>query len=144
MSTHDSAPAKSSRADRSASRPRRLLRSLRVWLVGLLAVVGAVALLGLTIGALVDLRGFDRTSGGYEPPYQGWTGTPTDWAAQDVTDVGFRHPGYVLSTTFDCDTGMIAVEAFGLSVDFRVVSERGIAVHQPRQACVDAGFQPGF
>lgn len=109
-----------------------------------LATVGAATLVGLAVGVAVDASGFDRTSGGNEAPYTGWTGTPTDWEAGDVTPEGFRQPGIVLSTTLDCTTGMLAFEAFGASVDFRVVSERAIVVHQPREACVRNGFTPEF
>jgi hypothetical protein len=134
------APVTGGRARRLPGAPRAVGR----WATRILAVVGLVALTGLTVGAIADVQGFDRTRGGYDPPYEGWTGTPTDWDAADRTTDGFRTPGYVLATTLDCTTGMIAVEAFGASVDFRVVSERAIAVHRPREACERAGFDPEF
>ena len=117
---------------------------VRRWATRVLAGVGALTLAGLTVATVVDVSGFDRTSGGYDAPYVGWTGTPTDWDAADVTDEGFRGRGIVLSTTLDCTTGMIGIEAFGASVDYRVVSERAIVVHQPREACVRHGFSPQF
>ncbi len=109
-----------------------------------LATVGAVAIVGLAVGVTIDASGFDRTSGGDEAPYTGWTGTPTDWDAADVTDTGFRGPGLVVDTTLDCSTGMLGFEVFGASFDYRVVSERAIVVHRPREACMEAGFTPGF
>lgn len=110
----------------------------------MLAVVGALALVVTVVGAGLDLREFDRTRGGYEPPYEGWTGTPIDFSAGAVTSTGFLDPGRVLSTTLDCTTGMIAMVVLGVGTDYRVVSPRAIAVHRPREACVEAGFDPRF
>lgn len=73
----------------STTVPRRLSTARR-WAARTLAAVGAVSLVGLGVGAAVDISGFDRTSGGYEAPYTGWTGTPTEWEAGDVTPEGFR------------------------------------------------------
>lgn len=123
---------------------RRRRSAVGRWTTRVLAAVGAVTLVGLGVGTAVDASGFDRTSGGYEAPYTGWTGTPTDWEAGDVTPVGFRQPGIVVSTTLDCTTGMLGFEAFGASIDYRVVSERAIVVHQPREACLRNGFAPQF
>jgi hypothetical protein len=95
-------------------------------------------------GAVADLREFDQTRGGYDPPYEGWTGTPIDWSAGAVTSTGYLNPGRVVSTTMDCTTGMLAFVVLGVSVDYRVVSPRAIAVHRPREACADAGFDPQF
>lgn len=126
-------------------------RAHRPWLAGagrwttrVLAVVGALALVVTVVGAGLDLREFDRTRGGYEPPYEGWTGTPIDFSAGAVTSTGFLDPGRVLSTTLDCTTGMIAMVVLGVGTDYRVVSPRAIAVHRPREACVEAGFDPRF
>lgn len=123
--------------------PRRLDRARR-WGVRTLAAIGAVAVVGTGVGVVGDVLAFDRTSGGYEAPYTGWTGTPIDWAAGGVTATGFHKPGTVVDVDLDCTTGMITFSAFGASYDWRQVSERAIAVHQPREACTDAGFAPRF
>lgn len=128
----------------TAPAPRRRLDRSRRWGVRALAVVGAVALGGTAVGAVSDFRDFDRTSGGYEAPYTGWTGTPIDWAAGGVTTTGFHKPGSVIDVDLDCTTGMVSFSAFGASVEWREVSDRAIAVHKPREACTEAGFTPQF
>ncbi len=103
-----------------------------------------MALTGTAVGAVSDVRSFDRTSGGYEAPYTGWTGTPIDWTDGGVTRTGFYKAGAVVDTALDCTTGMVTFHAFGASYDWRPVSERAIAVHRPREACAAAGFTPRF
>ena len=44
-----------------------------------LAVLGFALSLLLVVGFVADIRATDRTSGGYEPPYTGYTGEPIDW-----------------------------------------------------------------
>ncbi len=95
-------------------------------------------------GAVIDLASFDRTRGGYEPPYTAYTGQPIDWDRADVTKTGVVRRGYVLHTLFNCTTGMISFEIFGQQVRFRKVSQRGIIVHKPREACMERGFRPEF
>ncbi len=121
----------------------RLART-QSWTTRALALVGVVALIATVAGAVLDLQEFDQTRGGYEPPYEGWTGTPIDWSAGAITSTGFLNPGRVVDTTMDCTTGMLGLVVFGVSVDYRVLSPRAIAVHQPREACVEAGFTPSF
>ncbi|MGL4742835.1 MAG: hypothetical protein ACRCXL_00395 [Dermatophilaceae bacterium] len=123
-------------------RPGRLRR----WGTRTLAGVGALALVGVGVGAVADFRDFDRTSGGYEAPYTGWTGTPVDWQAGITTETGFIKPGHVLDVHLDCTSGMVSFGTFGtgLTVDWRTVSPRAIAVHKPREACRAQGFTPQF
>jgi hypothetical protein len=110
-----------------------------------LAGVGALAIVGLGTGLTIDVSNVDRTRGGYEPPYTGWTGTPIDWTAGGgVTSTGFRTYGLVMDSAVNCTTGMITFHTFGLAVDYRKVSPRAIAVHKPREACTQAGFTPEF
>jgi hypothetical protein len=124
----------------SASRParRRLRRTFTALVVGM-ALLGA---LGTAVA--LDVRDFDRTSGGYSAPYEGWTGEPIDWSAAERTDDGFSRPGRVVGSELDCTTGMISFRVAGVSIDFRTVSARAIAVHRPREACAAAGFDPEF
>lgn len=39
---------------------------------------------------------------------------------------------------------MISLRIAGITIDFRKVSPRAIAVHQPREACRAEGFTPRF
>ncbi len=130
-------------APRLGSRPTIAARAWRR-LVAAMAVVGTVLAGALITGAALDIARFDQTSGGYEAPYTGWTGTPIDWTDGAVTGDGFLRPGLVIDTYLNCETGMISFELFGARIDFRVVSERAVAVHRPIEACLDAGFTPDF
>lgn len=95
-------------------------------------------------GFFLDLSSFDQTRGGYEPPYVGYTGTPTDWSLADRTQKGMARRGYVTTFLVNCSTGMMSVEIFKQEIEFRVFSPRAIAVHKPREACRERGFEPMF
>lgn len=109
-----------------------------------LAATGVVATLLLVVGGIADVRAFDRTSGGNESPYTEYSGEPIDWDETFLTASGMYRPGYVVDTHVDCTTGMISFEAFGLEFDFRELSPRALAVHEPREACAERGFDPDF
>ena len=112
--------------------------------VGVLAVLGFV-LTALVLGGLVaDGLSFDRTSGGYEPPYTDYTGEPIDWEATHVTEEGFFKDGYVLDLYVDCTTGMVSFEVYGQRWDWRELSGRALVVHRPAEACEREGFSPDF
>ena len=51
------------------------------------AVVGLVLSSLFVAGFVADIRAADETRGGYEPPYDGWTGTLNDWDSHDRTSV---------------------------------------------------------
>lgn len=121
-------------------RPTRV-RSLAV---GTLAVVGLVLAALLVGGVIADGLSFDRTSGGYEPPYTGYTGEPIDWEAAHVTEEGFFEDGYVLDLYVDCTTGMVSFEVFQQRWDWRELSGRALVVHRPAEACESEGFRPDF
>jgi hypothetical protein len=59
------------------------------------ALAGVIWTFGLALGLALDIRDFDRTKGGYEPPYEGVTGEPIDWASLDLTPTGLVKRGYV-------------------------------------------------
>lgn len=120
--------------------PRR--RPTRWSIVG----VALAAIVGFGVLAAIDIAAIDPTSGGYEPPYTDYDGDPIDWDADtDITDVGMVRRGYVLHTHTDCTTGMIRVEVFGLvGFDYRQLSDRALAVHDPHGACEARGFEPAF
>jgi hypothetical protein len=67
---------------------------------------GAAAALVLA-GLVADIRSFDTTSGGYEPPYEDFTGDPIDWSQAETTETGMRKPGHVVAFALDCTSGMI-------------------------------------
>lgn len=98
----------------------------------------------IVAGIVADVRSFDRTNGGHEPPYTDYTGEPTDWTTVQTTEMGMRSPGYVVDVHANCTSGMIHFEVFGISVPFRKFSSRALVVHQPRQACIERGFTPRF
>lgn len=112
--------------------------------VRVFAIVGIVATVLFAGGLASDLRGFDRTRGGYEPPYSGYTGTPTDWSVADTTRSGMAYRGRTLNVLVDCTTGMISFQWFGLEQQFRKFSPRALVVHKPRDACRERGFEPQF
>lgn len=113
-------------------------------MVNVFAALGAAAVTLLTIGIAIDVANIDQTSGGYEAPFDGWTGTPIDWSANTVSVEGFRQPGLVMDILYNCTTGMISAETFGVEVNFRVLSERAVAIHKPVEACEAEGFSPDF
>ena len=108
------------------------------------AALGVVLSGALIAGFMTDVRNIDHTSGGYEAPYTDWTGTPIDWSAGSVSATGIRGRGYVFDTLVDCTTGMVSFELFRQRIDYRPVSPRAIAVHKPREACRERGFDPRF
>jgi hypothetical protein len=76
-----------------------------------LAAFGALAAILLVAGFVRDVQSFDRTSGGYEPPFTNYTGEPIDWAALDVTAEGMAHRGHVVNVLIDCTSGMMSFES---------------------------------
>ena len=109
-----------------------------------LATVGAVAMMLFVIGFWFDFQDFDRTRGGYEPPFEGVEGEPVNWFALDRTPTGVAKRGRVVNTLVDGKTGMISFEVSGIKVPFRPFSERALAVHKPREAFEALGFDPEF
>jgi hypothetical protein len=110
----------------------------------ILRASGAAAAALVLAGLVADLRSFDTTSVGYEPPYRDFTGDPIDWSQTETTETGMRKPGHVVAFSLDCTSGMIRFETLGLQIDFREVSPRALAVHKPREACAQRGFTPAF
>lgn len=124
------------------SHPKRAIQTL---LYGF-AVLGVVLTIGIVGGFVIDVLSFDGTSGGYEPPYTEYSGQPIDWDAETFTTLtGMVKPGYVVDFYLDCTSGMISLELFNLvTIEYREVSDRAIAVHQPQDACRERGFDPQF
>ena len=107
-------------------------------------VVGVLLLALLTTGIVADVMAFDRTDGGYEPPYTDYTGEPIDWTTVETTRTGMHKNGYVLDVRVNCTSGMMHFDFFGIGIPFRKFSPRAIAVHKPREACQERGFTPEF
>ena len=100
-----------------------------------------LAILALVLGLVADIRSFDRTSGGYEYPFEGWSGETIDFTVMYQTNEGLYKSGYVIDLFFNCNTGLITWEIFGLlKGEFRKVSERAIVVHKPQDECKARGF----
>ena len=108
------------------------------------ALVGLLLSTIIVTGIVLDVRDFDRTKGGYEPPFEGVTGEPIDWDSMDLSATGLVKRGYVINVHLHGTTGMLSFEVFKMKWDFRVVSERAIAVHKPREALIRRGFSPTF
>jgi len=109
----------------------------------ILSAVGIFAILALMLGLVADVRSADRTKGGYDYPFTGWTGTTIDFSAMYQTKDGLFASGYVIDQLFNCKTGMISWEILGVvEGEFRQFSERAIVVHKPQDECRARGFNP--
>ncbi len=114
---------------------------VRRGMVGFLALTGLVTVLALTVAVVTGVRDADRTSGGYEYPYTGWSGTPIDYPSWFLTDKGLFWPGPVVDQDLNCSTGQLTLKVFGLvDIQFRPLSDRAKVIHQPQIACRDRGF----
>ena len=109
----------------------------------LFSTVGILAVLMIALGMFVDVRNFDRTKGGYEYPFEGWSGQTINFTDMYQTNEGLFTRGYVIDLYFNCKTGFITWKILGLlSGEFRKMSERAIVVHKPQDECKARGFDP--
>ena len=93
--------------------------------------------------AVFGCKSADNTQGGYEYPFEGWSGTPIDFSVMSQTKEGLFKKGYVVDQLFNCNTGLITWEVFGvIKGEFRLFSERAIVVHKPQDECKARGFNP--
>jgi hypothetical protein len=113
-------------------------------LLKIFSLVGFISIALLVIGVYLDVKDFDRTKGGYQPPYTGVTGTPVDWGSMDTTSTGLAKRGHVVNVLVDGTTGMISFEIFRQKFDWQVFSDRALVVHKPREALRERGFEPEF
>ena len=91
----------------------------------------------------MDVKSADNTQGGYEYPFEGWSGTPIDFSVMYQTKEGLFKKGYVVDQLFNCNIGLITWEVFGvIKGEFRLFSERAIVVHKPQDECKARGFNP--
>ena len=112
--------------------------------IRIFAALGLVFIITFAVGLYLDIRDFDRTEGGYEPPYEGVTGEPVDWDNMDLTATGLVKRGHVVNVIVNGTTGMITFEIFKQKFDWRVFSGRALVVHKPREALFRRGFKPEF
>lgn len=108
------------------------------------AFIGVVTVLYGIIGFAIDITLFDQTKGGYEYPYEGWTGTPVNWDTMDITKTGLVKRGYVIDVHVNGTTGMISFGFFGMRKNWQTFSDRALKVHQPKKALIEKGFNPKF
>ena len=113
-------------------------------LVRLFSLIGLVLLASIFAGVYLDVRDFDRTEGGYEPPYAGVTGEPVDWDSMDLTSTGLANRGHIVNVLVNGTTGMISFEIFKQEIDWRKFSDRALVVQKPREALLRRGFKPEF
>lgn len=127
-----------------AHRPTPLQKSanpILKWATRVFALFGMFFVLYFIAGLAVDIPSFDETSGGYEYPYAGWTGTPIDYDEWFATADGLYKRGRIIDQYADCETGMLSFTVLGvLSGEFRVFSDRAKVVHQPQRSCRELGF----
>lgn len=45
------------------------------------SLIGTLAILALVLGLFLDVKSADNTQGGYEYPFEGWSGTTIDFSA---------------------------------------------------------------
>jgi hypothetical protein len=94
----------------------------------------------LGVALALDARNLDRTRGGYEPPYTGFTGEPLRFEEVAVAAEGGVVRGRVLDSLIHCETGVWRFEVLGFGFDYRGVSERALVVHKPQEICRRHGF----
>lgn len=113
-------------------------------LKSIFAIIGILYVLYLLIGLVIDITTFDQTKGGYQPPYEGWSGKAVDWASMDKTTTGLVKRGYMIDVHINGTTGMISFGFLGKKFDWQTPSGRALKVHQPREALIKRGFNPQF
>jgi hypothetical protein len=128
-----------SEGQQSSSRPKRL--SFRRGFIGFFALTGLATVVSLLVAVVIGVQDADRTNGGYEYPYQGWTGTPIDYPSWYLSEKGLFLPGPIVDQDLNCTTGQLTLKVFGIiDIEFRPLSDRAKVIHQPQVACRDKGF----
>ncbi len=110
----------------------------------ILATIGTLTILYGIIGLISDITTFDQTKGGYDYPYEGWTGKPVAWDEMDITSTGLVKRGHVVDVHVNGTTGMISFSLIGMTIDWQTFSDRALKVHRPREAFLQRGFHPEF
>ena len=113
-------------------------------IIKIFALLGLLLTILIFTGLVLDIKNFDRTKGGYNPPYEGVTGGPVDWDSMDLTSTGLVKRGHVVNVLVNGTSGMISFEIFRLKFDWRTFSARALVVHKPREGLIKRGFRPEF
>ena len=113
-------------------------------IIKMFALLGLILTILIFTGFVLDIKNFDRTKGGYNPPYEGVTGEPVDWDSMDLTSTGLAKRGYVVNVLVNGTSGMISFEIFKQTFDWRTFSGRALVVHKPEEALIKRGFKPEF
>ena len=113
-------------------------------IIKIFALLGLILTTLIIIGLVFDIKNFDRTKGGYNPPYEGVTGEPVDWSSMDLTSTGLVNRGYVVNVLVNGTNGIISFEVFKQRFDWQTFSGRALVVHKPREALLKRGFKPEF
>lgn len=128
--------------DRPANRPTQgIAARLRNGVIGVFAVLGILFTLWFAVGTVEAIQVADETEGGYEYPYQGWTGKPIAFSTWYGTPTGMYSIGRVGGASLNCTTGTLTFNILGtFNIDFRPFSDRAKVVHQPQVECRKRGF----
>lgn len=116
------------------------IRAFLRWPLRALTLLSVALSVYLAVALVLDARNLDRTRGGYEPPYTGYTGEPLRAEEVAFTPQGGVVRGRVLDSLVNCKTGAWRFEVLGWGFDYRGVSERALVVHRPQVLCRDHGF----
>ena len=109
--------------------------------VYLMAAIGLIFSLWFIVETINEVSVIDQTSGGYEYPFEGWTGTPTDYDAWYATPTGLFFDGRAADLHINCTTGRLVISVLStVDYNFRDFSDRAKVVHQPQMTCRDRGF----
>lgn len=106
-----------------------------------MAVIGSVFSLWFVVTTINEVSVIDQTSGGYEYPFESWTGTPTDYYTWYATPTGLFFDGRAADLHINCTTGRLVISVLStINYNFRDFSDRAKVVHQPQMTCRDRGF----
>lgn len=109
--------------------------------VGTMALIGTVFSLWFTVTTYAQVSTIDLTDGGYEYPFEGWTGTPTDYDTWYAAPDGLFYDGVAADLHINCTTGRLTISVMStVDVPFRDFSDRAKVVHQPQMTCRARGF----
>ncbi len=106
-----------------------------------LAFIGLIFSIWFTLSTVSEVSVIDQTSGGYEYPFEGWTGTPTDYGTWYATPTGLFFDGRAADLHINCTTGRLVISVLStIDYNFRDFSDRAKVVHQPQMTCRERGF----
>lgn len=124
----------------TSTQPRIARRLSQVGLY-LLALIGLVFSIWFTATTYAQVSTIDLTSGGYEYPFDNWTGTATDYDTWYAAPDGLFYDGVAADLHINCTSGRLTISVLStIDVPFRDFSDRAKVVHQPQMTCRERGF----